>query len=84
MDKKLKLNAKMNIAMVKTKFWLGVSTVAGKLARAVLRIAMKSQLKQFDIIREMLKADYSEDYKNDLREVLKMKDDCYKEIDDLA
>ena len=75
MDKKLKLNARMNIAVAKTAFWIRVSTVANKLSNVVLRRAMKSQKKEMDILREMLKEDYPEDYKDDLREVLKLKED---------
>lgn len=75
MDKKLKLNAKMNIAMTKTHFWIGISKAVTKLNAVVLNRALKARSKEFDIVREMLKEDYSEEYKNDLREVLKMKDD---------
>lgn len=75
MDKKLKLNAKMNIATTKTALWLSVATLVSKLNHAVLRRAMKSQEKEFDILREMLKEDYPEDYKDELREVHKLLED---------
>lgn len=75
MDKKLKLNAKMNIAMAKTSFWIGISSAARNVADFVLNQAFKAQSKEFDIIREMLNEDYSEDYKKDLKDILKMKED---------
>lgn len=75
MDKKAKLNAKMNIAMFWTGFWCWAAKVFSKMNEFVLNCTIKAQSKEFDIIREMLEADYSEDYKNDLREVLKMSGD---------
>ena len=75
MDEKLKLNVKMNIVIAKTEFWIRVTKLCSKLHNFVLRKTTEEQSKEFDILREMLKADYSEEYKNNIREVLKMKED---------
>ena len=75
MDKKAKLNAKMNIAMFQTSVWCWAAKLFSKMNGFVLDCTIKAQSKEFDIMREMLEADYSEEYKDDLREVLKMTGD---------
>lgn len=72
MDPKLKLNAKMNILMKVIGFWLSIAKLSGKLHNFVLNKATSAQKKEFDILREMLNEDYSESYKSEIREVLKM------------
>jgi hypothetical protein len=73
MDKKLKLNAKMNVTMTRASIWMWIADKAADLQRFTLNQAIKAHSKEFDVISEMLNEDYPEDYKNDLREILKIR-----------
>lgn len=75
MDKKLKLNAKLNLTICVCDFWIHATTLCNKLHGFVLQKSQKALAKEFDIMREMLKEDYPEEYKNNIKETLKMAGD---------
>ena len=71
MDKKLILNAKLNIATNVAEFWIWITKICNKLHGAVLKKSRKAVLREMDILREMLNENYPESYKNEIKEVLK-------------
>lgn len=72
MDNKLKLNARCNWWSFVTSCWIGLSKFFTKLNEFIINQAKRSQEKTVDVIREMLKEDYNEDFKNELKEVIEM------------
>ena len=71
MDKKLKLNARMNVYIFKTNFWLGVTNTSVKIAKFATERALKYVRKNVDIANEMLKEDYPESFKIQLETLVK-------------
>ena len=67
MDKKIKLNSKMNMHIFMTDFWLGVGNVCIKIANFASCKATDHVRKNIEISKEML--DYPDDFKTKLAEL---------------
>lgn len=74
MDPKVKLNAKMYIAIFVCDLWIAITNACDKIHGFALRRTLNAQSREFDIFREMMNEDYPEAYKNEIREVLKYKE----------
>lgn len=71
MDNKFKLNAKMNVNLVGTDFWLAVAETTCKVAMFATKQAIKLVKKNADIAEQMLEEDYPESFKTQLEELFK-------------
>ena len=66
MDKKIKLNSKMNMHIFMTDFWLGVGNVCIKIVNFANCKATDHVRKNIEISKEMMELDYSDDFKTRL------------------
>lgn len=69
MDEKIKLNSKMNWHIFVTDFWINIIKVGSRTVNFATRRAEINVKRNMEILDEMMKLDYDENFKTQLAEL---------------